>query len=50
MLELLGAPPDRKKHLQFDAGHGNLPRFQVERATLEWLDQHLGSTGRSAGR
>jgi TolB-like protein len=43
MLELLGAPPDRKKQLLFDTGHGNLPRFQVEKATLEWLDQHLGA-------
>ena len=50
MFELLGAPLDRKKRLEFDAGHGNLPRFQVEKATLEWLDQHLGSTGRSGGR
>ena len=43
MLELLGAPADRKKQLQFDTGHGNLPRFQVETATLEWLDEHLGA-------
>jgi eukaryotic-like serine/threonine-protein kinase len=42
MFELLGAPADRKKQLLFDTGHGNLPRFQIEAATLEWLDQHLG--------
>ena len=43
------APADRKKRLQFDTGHGNLPRFQVEKATLEWLDEHLGAaTGDTA--
>jgi dienelactone hydrolase len=43
MFELLGAPAERKKRLVFDSGHGNLPRFEVEKATLEWLDQHLGA-------
>jgi pimeloyl-ACP methyl ester carboxylesterase len=49
MLELLGAPADQEKQLLFDTGHGNLPRFQVEKATLEWLDRHLGAaTGGTA--
>ncbi len=49
MFELLGAPADRKKQLLFDTGHGNLPRFQVEKATLEWLDRYLGvATGATA--
>jgi pimeloyl-ACP methyl ester carboxylesterase len=42
MLELLGAPADQKKHVLFESGHGNLPRFQVERATLDWFDRYLG--------
>ena len=42
MLELLGAPQDSKKHVLFEAGHGNMPRFQVEQATLDWFDQYLG--------
>jgi serine/threonine protein kinase len=42
MLELLGAPEDSKKHVLFEAGHGNMPRFQVEQATLDWFDQYLG--------
>jgi pimeloyl-ACP methyl ester carboxylesterase len=42
MLELLGTPEDSKKHVLFEAGHGNMPRFQVERATLDWFDQYLG--------
>jgi len=41
MLELLGTPADRKRQVLFEAGHGNLPRFQVEKETLEWFDLHL---------
>jgi hypothetical protein len=25
----------------FEAGHGNLPRYQVEKQTLEWFDRYL---------
>jgi TolB-like protein len=46
MLELLGTPVDQKKQLLFEAGHGNLPRFQVEHATLDWFDRYLGPTAR----
>lgn len=42
MLELLGTPEDSKKHVLFEAGHGNLPRFQVEHATLDWFALYLG--------
>jgi dienelactone hydrolase len=41
LLELLGSPADQKKLVQFEAGHGNLPRFQVEKETLEWFGRHL---------
>jgi pimeloyl-ACP methyl ester carboxylesterase len=41
MFELLGTPADRKRQILFEAGHGNLPRFQVEKETLEWFDRHL---------
>jgi hypothetical protein len=31
----------------FEAGHGNLPRFQVEKETLDWFERHLlGSADR----
>jgi hypothetical protein len=47
MLELLGSPADAKKHVLFEAGHGNLPRFQVEKETLDWFERHLlGSADR----
>jgi serine/threonine protein kinase len=41
LFELLGSPADQKKHVLFEAGHGNLPRFQVEKQTLEWFDRYL---------
>ncbi len=46
LLQLLGSPEDRKKQVLFEAGHGNLPRFQVEKETLDWFERHLRSAGR----
>ena len=46
MFELLGTPADRKKQVLFEAGHGNLPRFQVEKEALDWFERHLGSADR----
>ena len=46
LFELLGSPADQKKRVLFEAGHGNLPRFQVEKETLDWFERHLGSAGR----
>jgi eukaryotic-like serine/threonine-protein kinase len=43
-LELLGTPADQKKHVLFDAGHGQLPHNQLVRATLDWYDTYLGPT------
>jgi formylglycine-generating enzyme required for sulfatase activity/dienelactone hydrolase len=42
LLALLGSPPDRKRQVLFDAGHGALPRGQVIQETLAWLDNFLG--------
>jgi pimeloyl-ACP methyl ester carboxylesterase len=46
LLELLGTPSDRKKQVLFEAGHGNLPRFQVEKEALDWFEHHLASADR----
>jgi len=46
LFELLGSPADRKKQVLFEAGHGNLPRFQVEKEALDWFERHLGSADR----
>lgn len=34
LFELQGTLADPKKHVLFEAGHGNLPRFQVEKEAL----------------
>jgi dienelactone hydrolase len=49
LFQLLGSPADRKKHVLFEAGHGNLPRFQVEKQTLEWFDRYLDGGELTAG-
>jgi dienelactone hydrolase len=41
LFDLLGSPADKKKRVLFEAGHGNLPRFGVEKETLQWFAQHL---------
>jgi TolB-like protein len=46
LFELLGSPADQKKQVLFEAGHGNLPRFQVEKETLDWFERHLGPAQR----
>ena len=41
-FERLGAPVEDKRYRTFDAGHVPLPRNQVLRETLDWLDKYLG--------
>jgi eukaryotic-like serine/threonine-protein kinase len=38
---LLGSKKDQKKHLLYDTGH-NIPRNELIKETLNWLDQYLG--------
>jgi hypothetical protein len=37
----LGTPAQDKRHVLFDSGH-LLPRNEVIRETLDWLDRYLG--------
>jgi serine/threonine protein kinase/dienelactone hydrolase len=39
--KLLGSRKDQKKHLLYDTGH-NIPRNELIKQTLDWLDQYLG--------
>jgi len=39
--ELLGSKKDQKKHLLYETGH-NVPRNELIKETLNWLDQYLG--------
>ncbi|MBV9623010.1 MAG: protein kinase [Acidobacteria bacterium] len=41
LYRLLGSRKDQKKHLVYDTGH-NIPRNELIKETLNWLDQYLG--------
>lgn len=41
-IDLLGTPAADKQGVLLDSGHWPLPRGQMVRLTLEWLDRHLG--------
>jgi dienelactone hydrolase len=46
LFHLLGTPDKDKRHMIYDAGHGNLPRRQEIRESLDWLDKYLGPVRR----
>lgn len=48
MFELLGTPPRDKKRLVFPGGH-SVPRTEMIRESLEWLDRYLGPVDSSGG-
>jgi dienelactone hydrolase len=45
---LLGAPPEHKRRVVFDAGHWPFPRAEFIRENLAWLDNYLGPVERAA--
>jgi eukaryotic-like serine/threonine-protein kinase len=42
MFRLLGAPDNQKRLVMYDTGH-NIPRPDLIRESLDWLDTHLGA-------
>ena len=40
LIDLLGAPEQHKRHVTYEAGHLPLPRAEVIRETLAWLDRY----------
>jgi serine/threonine protein kinase len=44
LFELLGTPPENKKRLIFPGGH-SVPRPEMMKQSLQWLDQYLGPVG-----
>jgi dipeptidyl aminopeptidase/acylaminoacyl peptidase len=42
LFDLLGTPAANKRHVVYDAGHDPLPRSQIIREILTWLDRYLG--------
>jgi dienelactone hydrolase len=42
LYDLLGTPAEDKRYVPLESGHGSLPRTQVVREVLAWLDKYLG--------
>jgi serine/threonine protein kinase/dienelactone hydrolase len=42
LFRLLGTAGKDKKHVVYEAGHGNFPRMEAVRESLDWLDKYLG--------
>jgi hypothetical protein len=45
-FDMLGTPPEHKRHVIFDAGHWPFPRGDFIRENLAWLDKYLGPVQR----
>ena len=45
LFDLLGTPAADKKRLVFPGGH-SVPRTEMIRESLQWLDRYLGPVGR----
>jgi eukaryotic-like serine/threonine-protein kinase len=41
MFRLFGAPDAQKRRVTYDTSH-NIPRQEMIRETLDWLDRHMG--------
>ena len=48
LYDLLGTPKADKRHQTYETGH-IMPRAQVARQTLDWLDRYLGPVEGSTG-
>lgn len=42
LVQLLATPDENKKSVLYDSAHWPLPRFQMMRDSLDWLDLYLG--------
>ena len=45
MFRFLGAPPDQKRRVVYETGH-SIPRNELIKETLDWLDRYLGAVPR----
>jgi pimeloyl-ACP methyl ester carboxylesterase len=41
MFRLLGAPDEQKRRVVYDSGH-DIPRNEMIKESLDWLDRYLG--------
>ncbi len=44
MFDMLGTPPEHKRRLTYPRGH-SVPRTELIKETLAWLDRYFGPTG-----
>ena len=44
MFDLLGTPPEHKRRITYPGGH-SVPRVEMIKETLAWLDRYLGPVG-----
>ncbi len=44
LFRLLGTPADRKRYVVYETGH-TIPRAELIKETLDWLDKYLGPVG-----
>jgi len=49
MFRLMGAPENLKRRVVYDTGH-NIPRPDLIRESLDWLDTHLGAVKNQESR
>ena len=49
MFDTLGTPKADKRHLLYDTGHG-IPRFEMIKETLDWLDRYQPAAGAGGTR
>jgi dienelactone hydrolase len=45
-FNLLGTPLEHKRHVVYEAGHSPLPRVELIKETLAWLDKYQGPVGK----
>ncbi len=48
MFETLGTPKEHKRHLLYDTSHG-IPRLEMIKETLDWLDRYQAATPAAGG-
>ena len=41
-FDLLGSPPEHKRHVVWDSGHFGFPIGEFVRENLDWLERYLG--------
>ena len=49
LFDLIGTPPEHKRHIRYEAGHLPLPRAQMLKDIMIWLDKYQGPVNTKLG-